>query len=325
MLRAPDRALRPGGPRPAVPDRRRRLGPAVAASGDASKRAIRRGQPPRHSDERRARHVLRPRRCRLDDAGASARRRRRSPGLSRNAGARPRSICSAPARRSSPTSSAPRSLLKSEVEDGAVGAGRRRPGHRRRLRQPARAHRSAPPRGPRVRPDVTRPRHSAGRWSLLHAGEPPTGRPAFEATCWMLLRRYGVVFRELLARESILPTWRELLMTFRRLEDRGEIRGGRFVSASSASSSRCRSRSSRCARCAARAAISATDHRRRRRSAQPGRHHRPRRSRRRQLGPLHHVQGWCRERGAAKAVAGCYLVTLAKSENLTRRREGMKA
>jgi ATP-dependent Lhr-like helicase len=46
----------------------------------------------------------------------------------------------------------------------------------------------------------------------------------------MLLRRYGVVFRELLARESILPKWRELLITFRRLEDRGEVRGGRFVS-----------------------------------------------------------------------------------------------
>ena len=46
----------------------------------------------------------------------------------------------------------------------------------------------------------------------------------------MLLRRYGVVFRELLARESNLPTWRDLLITFRRLEDRGEVRGGRFVS-----------------------------------------------------------------------------------------------
>ena len=50
-----------------------------------------------------------------------------------------------------------------------------------------------------------------------------------EATCWMLLRRYGVVFREVLARESNLPKWRELLIAFRRLEDRGEVRGGRFV------------------------------------------------------------------------------------------------
>jgi ATP-dependent Lhr-like helicase len=46
----------------------------------------------------------------------------------------------------------------------------------------------------------------------------------------MLLRRYGVVFRELLPRESVLPAWRDLLVTFRRLEDRGEVRGGRFLS-----------------------------------------------------------------------------------------------
>ncbi len=45
----------------------------------------------------------------------------------------------------------------------------------------------------------------------------------------MLLRRYGVVFRDVLARESNLPKWRELLIAFRRLEDRGEVRGGRFV------------------------------------------------------------------------------------------------
>jgi ATP-dependent Lhr-like helicase len=46
----------------------------------------------------------------------------------------------------------------------------------------------------------------------------------------MLLHRYGIVFRELLARETILSKWREVLITLRRLEDRGEIRGGRFVS-----------------------------------------------------------------------------------------------
>ena len=45
----------------------------------------------------------------------------------------------------------------------------------------------------------------------------------------VLLERYGVVFRELLVRESMLPRWRDLLITFRRLEDRGEIRGGRFI------------------------------------------------------------------------------------------------
>src|ERR1700689_2829641 len=54
--------------------------------------------------------------------------------------------------------------------------------------------------------------------------------PAVESTCWMLLKRYGIVFRELLTRESIQLPWREVLIALRRLEDRGEIRGGRFVS-----------------------------------------------------------------------------------------------
>jgi ATP-dependent Lhr-like helicase len=75
----------------------------------------------------------------------------------------------------------------------------------------------------------TRPRHSSGRWALLHADVVVERPRAVEAACWMLLRRYGIVIRDLLARESNLPTWRELLMGFRRLEDRGEIRGGRFV------------------------------------------------------------------------------------------------
>jgi ATP-dependent Lhr-like helicase len=75
----------------------------------------------------------------------------------------------------------------------------------------------------------TRPRHSSGRWALLHPVEAAERPRAVEAACWMLLRRYGIVFRDLLAREANLPTWRELLMGFRRLEDRGEIRGGRFV------------------------------------------------------------------------------------------------
>ncbi len=75
----------------------------------------------------------------------------------------------------------------------------------------------------------TRPRHSAGRWALLHADVVVERPRAVEAACWMLLRRYGIVIRDLLARESNLPNWRELQMAFRRLEDRGEIRGGRFV------------------------------------------------------------------------------------------------
>ena len=76
---------------------------------------------------------------------------------------------------------------------------------------------------------MARPRHNAGRWAILHAEEVVERSRAVEAACWMLLRRYGIVIRDVLAREANLPPWRELLMAFRRLEDRGEIRGGRFV------------------------------------------------------------------------------------------------
>ena len=76
---------------------------------------------------------------------------------------------------------------------------------------------------------TTRPRHNAGRWALLHTDEVVERPRAVEAACWMLLRRYGIVVRDVLAREANLPPWRELLAGFRRLEDRGEIRGGRFV------------------------------------------------------------------------------------------------
>ncbi len=74
-----------------------------------------------------------------------------------------------------------------------------------------------------------RPRHSTGRWALLYTDQAADRNRAVEATCWMLLKRYGIVFRDLLAREPNLPKWREMQMAFRRLEDRGEIRGGRFV------------------------------------------------------------------------------------------------
>jgi len=74
-----------------------------------------------------------------------------------------------------------------------------------------------------------RPRHSAGRWALLHADVAVERPRAVEAACWMLLHRYDIVIRDVLARESNLPPWREILMAFRRLEDRGEIRGGRFI------------------------------------------------------------------------------------------------
>ena len=49
------------------------------------------------------------------------------------------------------------------------------------------------------------------------------------ASARMLLARYGVVFRDLLPREANIPRWRDLVRMLRRLEARGEVRGGRFV------------------------------------------------------------------------------------------------
>ncbi|TAK84601.1 MAG: DEAD/DEAH box helicase [Betaproteobacteria bacterium] len=66
---------------------------------------------------------------------------------------------------------------------------------------------------------------AAGRWSVL-CGE---GKQDAESIARALLKRYGVVFRALLAREGRLPPWRDLARVYRRLEARGEIRGGRFV------------------------------------------------------------------------------------------------
>jgi ATP-dependent helicase Lhr and Lhr-like helicase len=71
----------------------------------------------------------------------------------------------------------------------------------------------------------------AGRWTTIvqpGAANPPEA--AIEAQAWALLRRYGVVFRRLLVRESIAAPWRAVARVYRRLEARGEIRGGRFVS-----------------------------------------------------------------------------------------------
>ena len=72
-----------------------------------------------------------------------------------------------------------------------------------------------------------RPRSSSGRWTLLAAA---TERIDAEAFARRLLARWGVVFRDVIARESLAPPWRELLVALRRMEARGEIRGGRFVS-----------------------------------------------------------------------------------------------
>lgn len=87
---------------------------------------------------------------------------------------------------------------------------------------------------------------SAGRWTILRgsggpAAPPARGEPAtaargaeesgiaIEGCARLLLRRYGVVFRRILEREGLAPFWRDLVRVLRRLEERGEIRGGRFV------------------------------------------------------------------------------------------------
>jgi len=72
---------------------------------------------------------------------------------------------------------------------------------------------------------------ASGRWSLFRNGQAFHGDPSGSAELWarQLLLRYGVVFHRLTTRETGLPPWREILRVFRRMEARGEIRGGRFV------------------------------------------------------------------------------------------------
>ena len=72
-----------------------------------------------------------------------------------------------------------------------------------------------------------RRRTGGSRWSLLLAIDPSEDSVAERAH--QLLRRYGIVFPEVLGREPMAPSWRTLLQVYRRAEARGEIRGGRFV------------------------------------------------------------------------------------------------
>ncbi len=76
-----------------------------------------------------------------------------------------------------------------------------------------------------------RPRHAAGRWALLRHDATPMNRDErVEHFARQLLIRWGVLLRDLLVRETLAPPWRDLLPVLRRMEARGEIRGGRFVS-----------------------------------------------------------------------------------------------
>jgi ATP-dependent Lhr-like helicase len=71
---------------------------------------------------------------------------------------------------------------------------------------------------------------SAGRWFATNQETVMSRAAALETLAWTLLRRYGVVFRRVLLREAAGVPWRELATIYRRLEARGDIRGGRFVS-----------------------------------------------------------------------------------------------
>ena len=78
---------------------------------------------------------------------------------------------------------------------------------------------------------LERRRNFAGRWSATATVDQETlSETATEQYARTLLRRYGVVFRRLLAREPRAVPWRDLVRVYRRMEARGEIRGGRFVS-----------------------------------------------------------------------------------------------
>ena len=78
----------------------------------------------------------------------------------------------------------------------------------------------------RRRANSSIPAQPAGRWTLLRSSLMSTvlAEQRTEEWCRLLLRRYGVVFRDLLAREAAPPPWRELLRVYRALEARGAIR-----------------------------------------------------------------------------------------------------
>jgi ATP-dependent Lhr-like helicase len=86
--------------------------------------------------------------------------------------------------------------------------------------------------GRRDRSGASQPGVSAGgRWFLF----PPvldelSPDERLEQWAWLLLRRWGVVFFDLMTKERLAPPWRDTVKVLRRLEARGQIRGGRFIS-----------------------------------------------------------------------------------------------
>jgi ATP-dependent Lhr-like helicase len=128
-------------------------------------------------------------------------------------------------------------LLRAQAESGLaelVAAGRVSAdsfGGLRALLMPLERKRKLAARGRR---SATFGLEEAGRWSLVHrtsaARDVADQSDNVEAVAWVLLRRYGVVFRRMLTREAAwLPPWHALLRAYRRLEAQGHIRGGRFV------------------------------------------------------------------------------------------------
>jgi ATP-dependent helicase Lhr and Lhr-like helicase len=89
--------------------------------------------------------------------------------------------------------------------------------------------------GPRLRPGSRGRRGTwrqgvEGRWTLLPAAPPIDDiEELAESVAWQLLLRWGVVFRDVYLEERLAVPWREVLWALRRLEARGQIRGGRFV------------------------------------------------------------------------------------------------
>jgi ATP-dependent Lhr-like helicase len=69
-----------------------------------------------------------------------------------------------------------------------------------------------------------------GRWSRLAATADEDRETSVERYASVLLQRYGIICRRLLVREPFAVPWRELLRVYRRMEARGDVRGGRFVS-----------------------------------------------------------------------------------------------
>jgi ATP-dependent Lhr-like helicase len=79
------------------------------------------------------------------------------------------------------------------------------------------------------RPIAPRPSPGTGRWARLLPPATPAADDIVEAKARQYVKRYGVVFRDLLQREPDVPAWRDLLRVYRRLEMRGDLRGGRIV------------------------------------------------------------------------------------------------